>query len=406
MRIFAIFSTLLLATGGAAESGTNELPFGTLNLQIRSRSNSEAREFLTDLLKRTSEFLDEHFSDYFANTVASDYFSNVGLRVINFNVETTVNAQVLASVDFDGSTFYSTRPVPNADFIRNLLKEAFQGDSRLEFVGELQLSNVALLSDLTYLVVGVNGKIVANEDLTLYTPEASDAAPAGSNSAKIAIVAGIGAGSACLFLVAVFILISIRRRKDTTTQRGHVSRKRSPVIEESSTRSPSPIRSICSQESSKFTYNPKSVNASTIDGSSTIDSKTLPSAFSSLQVDVGQNIDIEAWQNNMISPITPAPFGHDISAIDKKDLSLIEEGTDEDDTPASRQTASYLNRKALTRLDYSELSPQKLTSKPKPKFVNDSWYSEEESSHYSDGSDVINDLKNLSRQIHRKRGVF
>ena len=416
--------------------------FGFLNLQIRSNSNSEPREFLSDLLGRTSSFLDKQLSASFDATVAPDWFSHVGLSVLTYSVDDTISSQTVASVEFDSTAFFTARPTPGKEFIVDVVKDAFQGDSRLEYVRELQKSEIDLLKDMTYLVVGINDKIVANEDLTLggmgssgngivengFPPSGSESPSPSNLKTQVAIIAGLCAGAACLIILSVCIIIKNRRRTRHESEAKPIVIRRDPStdiehdLEGRSTRSPSPIRSICSQESSKFTYNPRDGYASsTIDGNSTIggstiDSKTIPSNFSSLQVDVASNgVDVEAWKNSTISPITPAPFGHDISAIDKKDLSLIEEGTDEENTPASRVADTYLNKKMLSRLEYKDVTPVKWRSKvpkvassssSKPKFLNDSWYSEDDSSQCSDGSDVIRDLNNLSRQIRRKRATL
>jgi hypothetical protein len=55
-------------------------------------------------------------------------------------------------------------------------------------------------------------------------------------------------------------------------------------------------------------------------------------------------------------------------------------------------------------LPYSKVSAKKSI---KQRFLNDSWYSEDDvGSQFSDGSDVITDLNNLSRQVDKHRGRY
>jgi hypothetical protein len=55
-------------------------------------------------------------------------------------------------------------------------------------------------------------------------------------------------------------------------------------------------------------------------------------------------------------------------------------------------------------LPYSKVSSKKSV---KQRFLNDSWYSEDDvGSQFSDGSDVISDLNNLSRQVDKHRGSY
>ena len=76
-------------------------------------------------------------------------------------------------------------------------------------------------------------------------------------------------------------------------------------------------RSISSQDSSKFTYNPKSIHSS--DG------------FTFASFNTNSQFDVESWQKaSTINRSVMAPFGQDISAIEnKKDLSHILEKDEE-----------------------------------------------------------------------------
>ena len=91
-------------------------------------------------------------------------------------------------------------------------------------------------------------------------------------------------------------------------------------------------------------------------------------------------------------------FGQDISEIpNEKDLSLIEEGTDEEPTPQKENlSSSYLSRSALDRM---ESGPP---ARPIPPSLLDQ---SEDSSLDMTGStsDVIQELNDLSYQISKLR---
>jgi hypothetical protein len=109
-------------------------------------------------------------------------------------------------------------------------------------------------------------------------------------------------------------------------------------------RSPSPVRSIASQDSSKFTYNPT--------GISMMSKASLFSMGSLSNIDMQSVNLLEAWQqNDVISSLAPAPFGHGISAIEQKDrdLSLNEEGGEED--PRAVERRPYISAKARTEFE-------------------------------------------------------
>jgi hypothetical protein len=139
-------------------------------------------------------------------------------------------------------------------------------------------------------------------------------------------------------------------------------------------------------------------------------------SISKLSIDM-PSIDLEAWQRqNTISPVAPAPFGNDISAIEQKDrdLSLIEEGDEEAFPPLrGKEPNQYLSRKSLSALEVrnsrSHKAPSRTSNRPSKIFetsIRGSDYSTEEGSGMMDtqsSSDVINDLRNLSLQFDKHR---
>lgn len=411
MNLF-VFTTILvgfLASFSEATTGTDEVSFGTLRLELHSKSSSEARVLLADLSARTTVFLDSQLDTYFSNTISDDYFSHNGLGVVELNIEET-NGIFAATVDFDGAAFFTTVPIPGTNFIVDLLTKAFQGSSRLEYVRELQLSDTPFLADITYLVVELNGRVIATEDLShgTGTNDAEDDDEFWTNK-MLMIVTGVSAGFGTLCIAAVFCFLCNCRKKKPLRVKTALSNQDTDADVESPVHSPSPIHSLCSQESSKFTYNPQYATSNI--SALTFDTKTLSSNFSALDVDVDNAINMEAWtRQNTISPVAPAPFGNDISAIEQSqaDLNLILEGTYDEKAPAPHRSKSKLTKAALNDFDNKvfNIDWKKRTKPTKPnELLNDSSHSEEVSYEVSDTSDVINDLKNLSLQINSHRTV-
>lgn len=406
MKILAVASIIVtsLLSSVKAGVGTEEVAFGALRLELHSKSSSEANVLLSDLVNRTSTFLDKELRTYFSDSISGEYYSHTVLGVVDFKIEQTGDLLYSSIIGFEGSSFFSTVPLPGAGFINNLFKDAFQGDSRLDYVRDLQSSDIPFLTDVFYLVVELNNQVIASEDMTpTNTSTDSSGNSALSAESMALIVAGSSAAALALCLAAAFFYCKRTKKGSKLRVKTIQSNQGTAEDPESPVHSPSPVHSICSQESSKFTYNPRSIYTSTSSISAlTMETKTIASHFSSLNVDIDNGIDMGAWtRQNTISPMTPAPFGHDISAIEPngKDLSLVMESTDEDYTPASQKSAS-LTKSALRDLDEKIMN----VAWNNRNGFNDSYPSEEEGYEVSDHSDVINDLNNLSLQIDKHRG--
>ena len=247
------------------------------------------------------------------------------------------------------------------------------------------------LTELQYLVVQLDDAVIATEDLQYDDTSNNNNASSFWNQHFVALVGALVAATSLLLGVTVLCCICRHRRRQSSERIKTVTTNQTTQDEEPA---PSPEPSIASQESSKFTYNPHHhifYSSSTISGLST-DSRTLPSQFSQLEIDPVLNIE-ESWtRQNTISPITPAPFGNDISAI-VKDLSLIQEGTDES-----------ASDKKLTQMALQDLDNTYLYACRKNKSMDSSIYTDSVN-HVSTGdhSDVIADLNNLSLQISQQR---
>lgn len=417
MNFYLLASTLLVGICSslvdAATLGTEEVSFGMLRLELHSGSTSEARVLLADLVARTSLFLDRELGEYFSETISDEYFSHTGLGVVAFDIDNS-QSSVVATVDLDGTAFFKTNPLPGPVFISDLLKAAFQGHSRSTYIELLQKSKAPYLKEISYLLVELNGQVIATDDLSHdfdFTQDSDD--PGFWTHTNIIIISATCASvAACCFIGLVIYLLCGNPKKQPRKRpelRVKTSGSGGTDPDDVESAGPSPLHSIGSQESSKFTYNPRSVyGESTISGLS-MESRTLPSHFSQIQVDTEPQFDVEAWtRHNTISPVTPAPFGNDISAIEPntRDLSLILEASNEETTPAthgSRKSASSkLTHDALKDLENQVLNIE-WKKQNRSHGLDDSYFSEEGSYGASDSSDVISDLKNLSLQINKQR---
>jgi hypothetical protein len=150
-------------------------------------------------------------------------------------------------------------PVPGTSFIVELLKTAFQGSSRLEFVRDLKLSDTTFLEDVTYLLVELNHKVIAIEDLANDGGDSTATAPSTTDDVwtqnKAVIIA---ASCAAVLVVALIAFAYVYARRVKTSKKPlrvktTVSKQATDDDPDSPVHSPSPVHSICSQESSKFT---------------------------------------------------------------------------------------------------------------------------------------------------------
>lgn len=405
MNLVAVVSMIAatLIPSVKARVGTKEVSFGAMRLELHSTSSSEASPLLAELVTRTSTFLDKKLQTYFSESLFDEYYSHTVLRVVDFKIEQTDDLLYSTIVDFGGSSFFGSVPLPGAGFIISLFKDAFQGDSRQDYVRDLQSSNIPFLTDVSYLVVEMNNQVIASEDVTNNDSSGSSFL---STESMALIIAGASL-AALAFCLAAVVFFCYKRSEKASKLRVTTIQSNQDTFEdpEHPAYSPSPVPSICSQESSKFTHNSRSIYTSTSSLSAlTMDTNTISSHFSSLNVDNENGIDIGAWtRQTTISPMTPAPFGHDISAIEPngKDLSLVMEGIDENFTPESQKsTRASLTKSALQDLDEKIMNAD---WNPRNRF-NDSYEEEAEVYEVSDDGDVISDLKNLSRQIDKHRG--
>jgi hypothetical protein len=434
-----IIFPLAIVLLNSVQSFAASVKLDTVVMQLRSKVDADNDELLAKMLEFTAGYMDDYFGAYYINTQPENYFSYTGLEVNSFGIH-GVTGSFITTLEFDGVLFFTSDPAPSRDFIKSLLENAFQGMNFQFFLDGLLASDIQFLTELTHMIIDIGGATLIEKDLensgeaTQEEEETPSSAFDLNDWSEIAIYATAGVVGALLIMslfCAVRCICAKRRRQvkddiepvklksieiptgltQAQPRQAYIPKHSRPLRKgntdnffNSRDRSPSPVRSIASQDSSKFTYNPA--------GTSMMSKVSLFSVGSLSNIDM-QSVDLEAWQrNDAISSLAPAPFGNDISAIEQKerDLSLIEEEDEED--PRAVERRQYISRKARTEFEARKFRSGRQTqlsnhrrgkSAPKTNRVID--YSTEDSStaETDSSSDVINDLRNLSRQIETHR---
>jgi hypothetical protein len=370
-------------------------------MQMRSQSTTNPSEFLVQVISQTADFLDDEFNKIYEGT--SHGFFYVSLSVLSYEVETDSDGNgFAANIDLTGTAFFEEAP-PQIQ-VGTVLSSAFQQRNQ-DFLQTLIDSSDPFLQDIDYAIVEFNGIEVSNED------EEGSSDDGGLDAWLLALIVGASTFVTVFCMCMAFICWAPSKEgsgKGYLTSSKHTT---DDADEEEETeylrairgRSISPVRSITSQASSNFTYNPKSTRSSGAGGGSFLAGPT-------------EQVDIEAWQRESTinkSMSSNVPFG-DISAIEsKKDLSLIEEGDSEEITPLKiegippleafahgRQQTSYLSRKAVASMEQGDRrkSSRRISSKAKSNRNVPSM------DLNGTAQDVIADLNDLSYQIDQYRG--
>lgn len=405
-----LLSIILLAILPCVTFAFESRALGDLEMRMRSRSYSEINDLLLEILTVTVNFLDSRFESHFAGDESVE-FDRVGLSALSYDLD-EVDGGFVATLLLSGRAYFAEGSTLLRQEVISLTAGAFQRENQA-FLQELMKSSDPFLMDISYAIVQVDGDVVT---------ENNDASVPGSPSFAdqfdtwtIALFAG-AIGFLVVIVTCLIWLCCTSVSDDFDEEEGRANKTPSKAntrqtLEDDSYmhRSPSPARSMTSQDSSIFTYNPKSCKS--------FDSKTFGSFITS---NTGLEMDLEAWQQGSTVPKDDVPFGHDISAItNKKDLSLIEEGSEggEDATPAKRNTfkprrsANALTEHSLLDLEQAErhlsLKKSRSASSSSSRRSSSSTRSKKSAKQDIDldgeAADVINDLKDLSFQIDRYR---
>jgi hypothetical protein len=368
-----LLGCLLLSSSVMALQG---VLLGQLEMEMGSRSNTNPNEFLVQVITQTQDFLNDAFSAIYKDT---DYqFSHTSLSVSTYSIDSAAatgraenngDLSYIASMDLAGTIFFGV--APPQEQVSTVISAAFQQQNQL-FLESLVQSTDPFLQDINYAIVRVVKKS-GNTNQANSSEASSDL-----DSWMLAIIVGAGTFIVVFFCCLLFVCFTplSELQPDDIEQQGSHSGNHTikPIVtkdtmdnasedgadfwegedaERPTPTSLSPVRSISSQDSSRFTYNPKSGRSN--------DSDTGGGFLTG----PAEALEIEAWeQEGSINRSTNMPFGHDISAIEKnKDLSLIEEGDFEDVTPHKPEAGiitlqqqklkgQYLSRQAVFETDH------------------------------------------------------
>jgi hypothetical protein len=357
---------------GASAAVTDGVSFG-MDLQLRSSADSDPSSMIVQLLNPTILFLDDIFTDAFPQT-----FTQVRFTVNEYDIAAATGDNVdrfyLGAIRLKGTAYFRVDDnedaldgLPSTARVGAVAAQAFQ-EYDVEYLETLiGTTTDPFLNGLTYTIVKINGGGAVNPEQPSSLPSSDEPA---LETWMIVLIAGTAVLCAVLCSCILWLCCCVSDLDDTHAEqrsaypavtksdsRGTTKTTESPEADSSAPgrpRSLSPVHSIASQDSSIFTYNPRSTTrARSVD-------KQVFASFASQTTDM----DMEQWQQNSVLGGSSAdtsmdrsnhdsssslPFGNDISAIEnKKDLSLIAEGTDEDSaTPLKPEELMQLQAQQL-----------------------------------------------------------
>jgi len=417
----------------------------TMILQLRSQSDSNSPDLLGEFIQVTTTFLNEYFAAFFNGVQQNTFFEDIELVATTFGVQGD-NESFFLTVEFDGQLTFNDgeAAAPAAELITDMMINAFKGQNMDLYLEDILKMDDPFLRDLTRVIVEINNKFVSDTDPDDSIHDSNNTSEKSwdlNNWVEVTIYAAAGAAGAMLVCVMIFVFrcllsgrgqvrdeddaIKIRKiefkpevavgdrqlpqppksstgNKATTRKRQELARARPTPPSPTGSLSP---RTMVSQDSSLFTYN-MSRDAGTISLGS----------LSMLHTENGKHFDLEAWQNpTVISSKVPAPFGHDISAIEKRDQLSMMDGDDSmlrvRGSHHSMHTRNPSKNEAFRHRNVS--NTVRSSNRPYPYSSSAARYTTtipEGSSHessadisMSSSSDVSSDLKNLSKQIDQHR---
>lgn len=355
-----------------------ELNLGSLELSMQSRSPVEEQQtnpLLREILEVTVDFLDESFYEQLDSS-----FQKVSCSIVTYQTQTTAansSSYYTAKLLLTGrATFLSDTTMTQAMMHKYTVATFENQDQIGSFLTNLkeQASDLPFLAQLETATVTVNGQNPLDDDTSSYPPPSSSSSQNTEDRDlamwQIAVIAGAGAFVLVLVAALTFICCmkvdpddpNYRRcggdtvtKKTLAVQTLSTTRVDSSIMDKPSfdvndcalsCKSPSPVRSITSQDSSIFTYNPRSVRSAQTGYSQ---GGTYFTSNTNIEM------DLAAWQGSAhlaqvggstsqhVPAQQPANLsscfgdGNDISAIesalsiragmhdDHRDLSLIQE---------------------------------------------------------------------------------
>ena len=335
---------------------------GYIEIDMRSTEAPHANELLHAVLSATTNVVDSKFRQ------SHEQYQRMSCSIRSYSFkdntdETDIKkmAPYAALVTIAGKVRFNQTKTWTQENVTDFVTSIFEMDVDKSFMKELETrgnDGIPFLSNLTYVAVRVDGDVV-NEQIT-DTSNNSDIDTAKNDPAldvwMIALIGGFGAFLLVLCAVVACICcipleddatVKANLQKNQLTQHGTNPTRSASQMEDNIPideidKSPSEVKSIGSQDSSLFTYNPKSVRS--------FDSKKSYNSYFTYGTQ-GVEMDVAAWQTTTSSNIVPddyatstgasisanqISFGQDISAIEAKkgDLSLIQEDEENESTIA------------------------------------------------------------------------
>jgi hypothetical protein len=454
MMITKLFTLVLFAVQGAYCVAEILVPLDTMVMHLESQSDSDSSALLGEIVRLTTNFLKDYFAAYYNGMGTQSFFEDVELVASTFGIQGN-DGSFVSAFEFDGEvTFGDGQAEPSAELMTSLMNNAFKGQNMNLFLEHLLKLDDPFLGDVTRVMIEINNVFVTDtnpKDSRYDSNETSDQSWDLNNWVEVAIYTAAGALGAVLVFGLYWLFTCFRSRRGQvhdeeealkikkieipsdrqpsqpplkssqppkSSNNNH--KKPNEMSPKSSRPRPSPpspssstvSKSVVSQDSSFFTYGREGMYRIPRDAG------TLSlGSISNLHLDFTSNFDIDAWQNpTFISSKVPAPFGHDISAIEQRDQMSMMEG--DDNILRSRGS----NPRALhTKKSKSNSLHRPPAAKPTRSSTREYPYSSSVAARYtatipevssresssevsmSNSSDVISDLKNLSMQIDQHR---
>ena len=454
---------------------------GKIVMKLKSAYDDDISELSEDIQFVTSQYLENYFNAYYLETgnKESNYKSSM-LSVNGTEIEQDAYGYV-TTIEFTGILTFGA-PAPSEKLLETLLINAFNGPNLDYFTHQLIMSESLFLYKLRHIIVEVREDFVSEKDLV--NPEENSVSNQEGNETGLTKWQSILVYilSVLLGILIAFLGFAVIRcctgygkkrvadepepvnvksidvpktiqpqqqRQKKKKKKKYGSQKYDQMEDDPLARTPerkrkqtfikvqrplSPVRSIVSQDSSKFTYTNyagQSVMSYNPAGMSMMSNATLVLGNGNCVLSTEQEEQVSQDDSSVL----PVAFGHQFPATDSRvrlfrDLSNVVEDIYEDielvdkDFPplevrlaASRNTRksySKAPRNHVSRYDAGSFKvPSGRSSRPdkavSPRYGN-AYNTESPRSNHTDESagNVINDLRDLSLQIdmHRHESRF
>jgi hypothetical protein len=364
--VVAIIVTAIICLTRRCVNATVAYNLGYIEIDMRSTQPPQTNKLLHAVLSVTTNVVSIAFDNN-----SDEHYDRISCSINSYNFEGSADnddsksatSPFSALVTITGKALFNESTSWTQTNVTDFVTSIFATDGDRSFLKELEMENdnIPFLSNLTYVAVRVDGDVVAED-----TSDTSNGDKASNINTKkkdpaldvwmIALIGGLGAF--ILVLCAVITCIccipldddangKVNMQKNQLGQHGTNPTRSESKMEENIRmddldKSPSEAKSIGSQDSSLFTYNPKSVRS--------FDSKKSYNSYFTYGTQ-GIEMDVATWQAKAASNIVPddyatstgtsisanqISFGQDISAIEAKkgDLSLIQEDEENESTIA------------------------------------------------------------------------